>query len=71
MNRWIRAYWAVTAIVVLTIAGQALLGHITGIVHYYQWKYGQGQVGMALNTAICIALLGGAIGARLFWKADE
>lgn len=71
MNRWIRAYWAVTTIVVLTIAGQALLGHIAGIAHYYQWRNGPGQVGMALNTAICIALLGGAVGVRLFWKADE
>lgn len=68
MNRWIKAYWSVSSVVVLTIGGQALLGHVAGIVHYYQWRGGSSQVGMALNTAICLVLLGGAVGVRLFWK---
>lgn len=71
MNRWIRAYWAVSSVVVLTIAGQALLGHITGIVKWYQWRNGPTQVGMAINTAVCLLLLGIAVGARLLWKADD
>lgn len=70
MNRWIRAYWAVSSVVVLTIAGRALLGHIAGIANYYQWSKNPANVGMALPTAICLVLLGGAVGVGLFWKDD-
>lgn len=69
-NAWIKAYWSVTAIIVLTISGQALIGHLTGVAHFYQWRNGPSQVGMALNTAICLALLGSAVGVGLFWKDD-
>lgn len=71
MNRWIRAYWAVSSVIVLSISGAAMLGHLAGIASYYQWRNGPAQVGMALNTAVCLVLLGGAVGARLLWKADD
>lgn len=67
-NGWIRAYWAVSAVVVLTIAGRGLLGHMMGIAYYYQWRANPTSVGMALPTAICLVLLGGSVGALLLWK---
>lgn len=71
MNRWIRAYWAVSSIVVLSISGSALLGHVAGFANLYQWRNGPNAVGMAINTSICLLLLGAAVGVRLLWKEND
>lgn len=68
MNRWIQAYWTISGVVILAISLSALWGHWLGIANLYQWRHGPGAVGMALNTAICLALTGGALLFRLWWK---